>query len=51
MCDTIENFAKKYNNSIEEIMLANNLKENFLTLDTLILIAVSEELFEEILSE
>ncbi|SFZ97792.1 Membrane-bound lytic murein transglycosylase D precursor [hydrothermal vent metagenome] len=51
MCDTIENFAKKYNSSIEEIMLANNLKENFLTLDTLILIPVSEELFEEILSE
>ncbi|SFZ97789.1 Membrane-bound lytic murein transglycosylase D precursor [hydrothermal vent metagenome] len=49
--DTIENLAKKYNSSIEEIMLANNLKENFLTLDTLILIPVSKELFEKILSE
>jgi len=49
--DTLESLAKVYNSSKEEIMLANKLEEEALTVDTLLLIPVTEALFEQMLSE
>ena len=49
MGDTLETLAKKFNSSAEEIRMANQLKDDALTLDLLLLIPVSEALFEEAL--
>ena len=49
--DTLESLANEYNSSTEELMLANKLKDEFLTLDMFLLIPVSETLFESLLSE
>ncbi len=49
MGDTLETVAKKFNSSAGEIKVVNKLKEDALTLDLLLLIPVSEALFEEAL--
>jgi membrane-bound lytic murein transglycosylase D len=49
--ETVKSLAKQYNSSSEEIMLVNNLKNDLLTVDELILIPVTQELFEKMLSE
>ena len=48
MGDTLETLAKKFNSSAEEIKMANKLKDDALTLDVLLLIPVSEDLYEEV---
>ncbi len=49
--DTLETLAVKYDTSPEEIKIANKLEDEALTLDTLLLIPVTEALFEKMLSE
>lgn len=49
--DTLALLAKKFETSVEEIRYANKLNDDALTLDTLLLIPVTEEMFEERLSE
>ena len=44
--DTLEDIAKKYHTNTEEIKTANHLNDDTLTLDTLLVIPVSQELFE-----
>ncbi len=44
--DTLEDIAKKYHTNMEEIKTANHLSDDTLTLDTLLVIPVSQELFE-----
>lgn len=51
MGDTLESLAKKYKIESEEIKIANKLEDEALTLDTLLLIPVTEALFEKMLSE
>ena len=51
MGDTLEIFAEKYYMDAEEIMIANKLDDDALTLDTLLLIPVSEALFDKMLSD
>ncbi len=51
MGNTLESLAKQYQTDSEEIKLANNLKDDALTLDTLLLIPVSQELFEKMLND
>ena len=47
--ETLESIAKQYHSSIEDIKTANQLNDDFLTLDTLLVIPVSQGLFEEAL--
>ncbi len=49
--DTLESIAKQYHSSSEEIKTANLLKDDFLTLDTLLVIPVSQSLFEKTLKD
>ncbi|HIP18552.1 MAG TPA: LysM peptidoglycan-binding domain-containing protein [Sulfurovum sp.] len=49
--DTLEILAIKYQTDREEIKEANRLKSDALTLEKLLLIPVSQELFEKMLSE
>jgi len=49
--DTLESLAKQFETSVEEIKYANKLNDDTLTLDTLLLIPVTEEMFEERLAE
>ena len=49
--DTLESLANEYNSSVDELMMANKLEDDALTLDMLLLIPVTETVFEEILSE
>jgi len=49
--DTLEILAIKYQTDTEEIKEANRLKSDALTLEKLLLIPVSQELFEKMLSE
>jgi len=49
MGDTIESIAEKYHSSAEEIKMANHLEDDFLTLDSLLLIPVTKETFESML--
>lgn len=49
--DTLENIAKEYHSSVEEIKAANQLSDDFLVLDTLLVIPVSQGLFEETLKD
>jgi membrane-bound lytic murein transglycosylase D len=51
MGDTLESLAKDYNSSIDELMLANKLESEALTLDMLLLIPVTEHAFESYLNE
>jgi membrane-bound lytic murein transglycosylase D len=46
--DTLEDIAKKYHTNTEEIKTANHLSDDTLTLDTLLVIPVTQELFEEV---
>jgi membrane-bound lytic murein transglycosylase D len=47
--DTLSSIAKKYNSSEDEIKVANNLDDYAIELDKLLLIPVSQELFESLL--
>ncbi len=49
--DTLESIAKKYKSTVYEIKIANQIKEEFLTVDTLLIIPVDEEIFEKALEE
>ncbi len=49
--DTLEALAKQYHSDPEEIQLANRLKDDTLTVDSLLLIPVTEALFEKILND
>ena len=49
--DTLESIANQYHSSSEEIKTANQLKDDFLTLDTLLVIPVSQSLFEKTLKD
>jgi len=49
--DTLKELAEKYHTDAEEIKTANNLSDDTLTLDMLLVIPVSEELFEEMLND
>jgi len=46
MGDTLESIAKQYHSSMDEIKTANKLENEFLTLDSLLLVPVSCETFE-----
>ena len=45
--DTLEDLAEKYYTNTEEIKAVNHLSDDTLTLDTLLVIPVSQEFFEE----
>ena len=47
--ETLEQLAKKYDTSVDEIIDTNHLEDNFLFLDQLLLIPVKRDLFESIL--
>jgi membrane-bound lytic murein transglycosylase D len=49
--ETLESIAKQYHTTTEEIQEANHLNDDFLMLDTLLVIPVSRELFEKVLKE
>ncbi len=49
--DTLESIAQQYESNSEEIKRANQLDDMYLTLDTLLLIPVSQKLFEETLKD
>ena len=49
--ETLESIAKQYHTTTEEIRAANHLNDDFLMLDTLLVIPVSRELFEKVLKE
>ena len=49
--DTLETLAEKYQTDTEEIKAANKLEYDALTVDSLLLIPVSEALFEKILDD
>ena len=51
MGNTLESLAKQYQTDPAEIKEANKLDDDALTLDTLLLIPVSEELFEKMLND
>jgi len=44
--ETLESIAKKYNTSIEEIMLLNKVSDTFLVIDKVLIIPITESLFE-----
>ncbi len=46
--ETLESVAKLYKVNMEVIRIANNLKNNFLVLDNLLLIPVSQKMFESL---
>ncbi len=45
--DTLESIAKKYETDAKDIKTVNNLKDIFLEIDTLLLIPVREDIFED----
>jgi len=47
--ETLEQLAKKYHTSVDEIVDTNHLEDNFLYLDQLLLIPVSKDIFENTL--
>ena len=47
--DTLESIAKIYHSSVDEIRRANKLEDEFLTVDSLLLVPVSRETFEAML--
>jgi membrane-bound lytic murein transglycosylase D len=49
MGDTLESIAKIYHSSVDEIKRANKLEDEFLILDSLLLVPVSRETFEALL--
>ncbi len=49
--ETLESIAKQYHSSTEEIKAANRLSDDFLILDTLLVIPVSQGLFEKTLKD
>jgi len=49
--DTLDKLAKEYNCTSEELMMANKLEDDALTLDMFLLIPVSETAFESYLNE
>jgi membrane-bound lytic murein transglycosylase D len=49
--ETLESIAQEYNSSMEELMVANKLKDDALTLDMFLLIPVSKDLFETLLNK
>ena len=49
--ETLEIIAKQYHSSIEEIKAVNKLNDDFLILDTLLVIPVNQGLFEETLKD
>ncbi len=49
--ETLESIAKQHHSSSEEIKTANQLQDDFLTLDTLLVIPVSQKRFEETLKD
>jgi len=49
--ETLEIIAKQYHSSIEEIKAVNKLNDDFLILDTLLVIPVSQGLFEGVLKD
>lgn len=49
--ETLESIAKQYHSSTEEIKTANQLSDDFLILDTLLVIPVSQEMFEKTLRD
>ena len=49
MGDTLESIASEYHASVEEIKEANNLEDDFLVLDSILLVPVTQKTFKEIL--
>jgi membrane-bound lytic murein transglycosylase D len=49
--DTLDNIAKKYHTTEEEIKIVNNLNDYAIELDKLLLIPISQELFERLLDK
>jgi len=49
MGDTLQSIAEKYHSSSDEIRAANTLEDDFLELDSILLIPVSREIFEKML--
>jgi membrane-bound lytic murein transglycosylase D len=49
MGDTLEHIAEKYHSCVDEIKTVNRLEDDFLILDSLLLIPVSRETFEKML--
>ncbi|MEA1954665.1 MAG: transglycosylase SLT domain-containing protein [Campylobacterota bacterium] len=49
--DTLEEIAKKYKSSVNDIVLANQLKDDYLSVDQLLIIPVAQEIFEKALKE
>ena len=49
MGDTLKNIAQKYHSSVTEIKMANKLEDDFLELDSILLVPVSRETFEAML--
>jgi LysM repeat protein len=49
--ETLEEIAKSYETTVEEIALANQLKGVFLEVNSTLLIPVSKEVFERFLEE
>lgn len=46
--DTLESIAKHYDTSVDEIKITNHLNDNFLALDSLLVIPVDKKLFENL---
>ncbi|BAF72183.1 lytic transglycosylase domain-containing protein [Sulfurovum sp. NBC37-1] len=49
MRDTLQSIAEQYHSSVEEIRAANKLEDDFLELDSILLVPVSRETFEKML--
>ncbi len=49
--ETLKSIAKLYDTKIEEIKIANQLQDDFLTVDTLLLIPVRQDLFDKALTD
>ncbi|TET87276.1 MAG: LysM peptidoglycan-binding domain-containing protein, partial [Sulfurovum sp.] len=45
--ETLESIAKLYRTDIDEIIISNHLEDNFLELDSLLVIPVSKKTFDE----
>jgi LysM repeat protein len=49
--ETLDQIARSYGSTVEEITLANQLKDTFLELNTTLLVPVNKEVFEQILEK
>jgi membrane-bound lytic murein transglycosylase D len=49
--ETLDQIARSYGSTVEEITLANQLRDAFLEVNTTLLVPVSKEVFEQILEE